>query len=115
VALLVGGVVLAALMLIAVNQRAHEIGLRRAIGARAKDIALQFIVETLIITLTGWFLGFLLGTVGLFLIVYKMGLPLVVPWEAFILGMVFSAIVGAAAGIIPARRAASLEPAEALR
>lgn len=115
VALLVGGVVVASLMLMTVNQRTGEIGLRRALGARSKDILLQFIVETIVITLFGWLFGFLLGTAGLLVFVFKMNLPLVIPWEAFILGMVFSTIIGAAAGIIPARRAASLDPVEALR
>jgi putative ABC transport system permease protein len=115
IALLAGGVVAAALMLITVNERTGEIGLRKALGARAKDIMVQFIMETTIITVSGGLLGFLLGTLALQVFAVKMKLPPVVPWEAFILGMVSSAIVGMAAGIIPARRAASLEPVEALR
>jgi putative ABC transport system permease protein len=115
IALLAGGVVIAALMLIMVNERTGEIGLRKAVGARAKDILQQFIMETTVITVTGGFFGFLLGAIGVQALVIRMKLPVVLPWEAFILGMVFSAIVGMAAGIIPARRAASLEPVEALQ
>jgi putative ABC transport system permease protein len=115
IALLAGGVVVAALMLITVNERKSEIGLRKAVGARAKDILSQFIMETAVITVTGGLTGFLLGTAGLFAVIAKMKLPVVVPWEAFILGMVFSGIVGLAAGILPARKAAALEPVDALR
>jgi putative ABC transport system permease protein len=115
IALLAGGVVIAALMLIMVNERTSEIGLRKAVGARAKDILLQFIMETTVITVTGGLIGFFLGTLGVQLLIVKMKLPVVLPWEAFILGIVFSAIVGMAAGIIPARRAASLDPVETLR
>jgi putative ABC transport system permease protein len=115
IALLAGGVVVAALMLIMVNERKSEIGLRKALGARAKDILRQFIMETAVITVMGGLTGFLLGTLGLFAVIAKMKLPVVVPWEAFILGMVFSGIVGLAAGILPARKAAALEPVDALR
>lgn len=115
IALLAGGVVVATLMLMTVNERTSEIGLRKALGARAKDILRQFIMETTVITITGGLLGFLLGTLGVQLMVAKMKLPPVVPWEAFILGLVSSAIIGMAAGILPARRAASLEPVETLR
>jgi putative ABC transport system permease protein len=115
IALLAGGMVIAALMLIMVNERTNEIGLRKAVGARAKDILLQFIMETTVITVTGGLIGFLLGTLGVQLFIVKMKLPAVLPWEAFIIGMVFSAIVGMTAGIIPARRAASLDPVETLR
>jgi len=115
IALLAGGVVIAALMLIMVNERTGEIGLRKAVGARAKDILQQFIMETTVITVTGGLFGFLLGTIGVQALAVRMKLPVVLPWEAFILGMVFSAIVGMAAGIIPARRAASLDPVETLR
>ena len=115
IALLAGGVVVAALMLIMVNERKSEIGLRKALGARAKDISRQFIMETAVITVTGGLAGFVLGTLGLLAVVLKMKLPLVVPWEAFILGIAFSALVGLAAGILPARKAAALEPVETLR
>jgi len=115
IALLAGGVVVTALMLITVNERTSEIGLRKALGARTKDILLQFIMETTVITAAGGFLGFLLGTAGQLLLVIKMKLPVTVPWEAFLLGLVFSTLIGMTAGIIPARRAASLEPVETLR
>jgi putative ABC transport system permease protein len=115
ISLLAGGIVIAALMLLNVNGRTSEIGLRKALGARSKDILFQFMAETTVITVTGGLTGFLLGTAGALVLVMKMGLPAVVPWEAFLLGMVFSAMVGMLAGILPARRAAALDPVETLR
>ena len=114
IALLAGGVVVAALMLITVKERSSEIGLRKALGARTKDILLQLIAETTAITITGGLSGFLLGILGMVALMVKMKLPPVIPWEAFIIGMVSSTMVGLAAGIIPARRAASLDPVETL-
>jgi len=115
VSLLVGGVLVTVLMLISISERTSEIGLRRAVGARAKDILLQFVMETIVISISGGMIGFVLGVVGVQLLIFKMKLPQVVPWEAFILGMAFSTIVGMAAGILPARKAAGLEPVDALR
>jgi len=115
VSLLVGGILVTVLMLISISERTSEIGLRRAVGARAKDILLQFVMETIVISISGGMMGFVLGIVGVQLLIFKMKLPQVVPWEAFILGMAFSTIVGMAAGILPARKAAGLEPVDALR
>jgi putative ABC transport system permease protein len=79
IALLAGGVVVAALMLIMVNERTGEIGLRKALGARTKDILRQLIMETTVITVTGGLIGFLLGTLGAQALVVKMKLPAVLP------------------------------------
>jgi len=114
ISLLAGGIVVAALMLIAIDERKSEIGLRKALGARARDISLQFMAETLAVTVTGGLIGFVLGTIGTQLVTIKMKLPPVLPWEAFLLGFVFSVIVGMAASIIPARRAAKMQPVDAL-
>ncbi|MCP4155849.1 MAG: FtsX-like permease family protein [bacterium] len=115
ISLLAGGIVVAALMLISVNERTSEIGLRKALGARARDIRLQFMAETAFITLTGGIIGFLVGTLAVQAFVIVMKLPPIVPWEAFLLGTAFSLIVGMTAGVIPARRAAALEPVETLK
>lgn len=115
ISLLAGGIVVAALMLISVNERTREIGLRKALGARTKDILVQFMAETTAITLAGGFIGFIVGSVGLQILIIKMKLPQVVPWEAFLLGMVCSIMVGLAAGVLPARRAAQLEAIESLK
>ena len=113
--LIVGGIVVANLMLISVNERTSEIGLRKAVGARSKDILLQFLMETTAITIIGGILGVVIGLSGAQILALTTKLPASVSWEALLLGIVFSSIVGIAAGIFPARRAAALEPVETLR
>jgi putative ABC transport system permease protein len=115
VALLVGGVVIANLMLITVNERKSEIGLRKAVGARSKDILYQFIIETTAITVTGGVIGILIGTVSVQALSIMMKLPPTVSWKAIFLGVFFSTMVGLSAGVIPAKRAAGFDPVETLR
>ena len=113
--LIVGGIVVANLMLISVNERTSEIGLRKAVGARSKDILLQFLMETTAITFIGGIFGVVLGLAGAQILALITKMPASVSWEALVLGIVFSSIVGIAAGVFPARRAAALEPVETLR
>jgi putative ABC transport system permease protein len=113
--LLVGGVVVANLMLISVNERRSEIGLRKALGARSADILFQFLLETVVITLCGGLVGIVLGMGGVRLMARMMDIPPTMPLIAVVLGIVIPSLVGLAAGVMPARRAASLEPVEALR
>jgi putative ABC transport system permease protein len=115
VVLLVAGIVAATLMLSSVNERTAEIGLRRAIGARPEDIRLQFATETAVTILSGGFAGLLLGYAGAQLLATRMQLGETFSWEAVLVGIVASAITGLLAGVLPARRAAQLQPAEALR
>lgn len=115
ISLIVGGVIVANLMLISVNERTSEIGLRKAVGARSKDIQLQFISETVAITFLGGIVGVLIGMSGSQVLAVIMNLPPTVSWKALVLGIVFSSLVGLIAGIVPARRAASLQPIETLR
>jgi putative ABC transport system permease protein len=115
VVLLVAGIVAATLMLSSVNERTAEIGLRRAIGARPEDIRLQFATETAVTILSGGFAGLLLGYAGAQLLATRMQLSETFSWEAVLVGIVASAITGLLAGVLPARRAAQLQPAEALR
>jgi len=112
--LIVGGIVIANLMLISVNERTSEIGLRKAVGGRSRDILLQFLIETTSITIAGGILGIILGMLGAQGLSLATQLPVSVSWEALVLGIVFSSIVGIAAGVHPARRAAKLEPVETL-
>lgn len=115
IALIVGGVVSASLMLVSINERVAEIGLRRAIGARRQDIRLQFLLETTITMLAGGLggvaLGYLVAQIG----ASRMHLDGANPWTAALLGVLASSLVGVLAGILPALRAARLHPAEALR
>jgi putative ABC transport system permease protein len=115
VALLVGGVVISNLMLITVNERRSEIGLRKAVGARSKDILYQFVLESTAITITGGIVGILIGTFSVQALAWMMKLPPTISWKAVSLGILFSAIVGLSAGIFPARRAAGFDPVETLR
>ena len=115
ISLIVGGVIVTNLMLISVNERASEIGLRKAVGARSKDILLQFISETVVITFMGGIVGVLIGMIGSQALAGIMNLPPTVSWKALVLGIAFSSLVGLIAGVVPARRAASLQPIETLR
>ncbi|MFQ5630755.1 MAG: ABC transporter permease [bacterium] len=115
VALLVGGIVIANLMLITVNERTGEIGLRKAVGACSNDILLQFIAESTVITLVAGILGTALGFAGMQVVAKMMELPLIISWHALLLGLVVSTAVGLIAGVFPARRAAAFDPVTTLR
>jgi putative ABC transport system permease protein len=115
VSLLAGAAVAASLMLASVNERTGEIGLRRAVGARSGDVRLQFLLETAVTTIAGGLGGILIGAgVGL-LVASRMGLTGALPATAILLGIVVSVATGLLAGVLPARRAAMLQPADALR
>ena len=113
--LIVGGIVIMNIMLISVSERKKEIGLRKAVGARSKDILLQFVLESLAVTLTGGIFGFIVGILGIKIMELATGTPAVISWEALALAFGFSFIVGIIFGVQPARKAAKLDPVEALR
>ena len=113
--LVVGGFVAASLMLVSVNERVGEIGLRRAVGALPGDIRLQFLIETAASTLTGGLIGIALGYLGARLGANKMHLQNILVWNAAFLGIAASTLTGLLAGLLPAQRAARLNPADALR
>ena len=114
-ALLVGGGVLMNLMLASVGQRRHEIGLRRALGASARDIFQQFLCEAVTVSLTGLTAGWALGLLGAWAASQFFAMPSAVPLWGLLLGGGLSLAVGLAAGVLPARRAAALPPVDALR
>jgi putative ABC transport system permease protein len=115
ISLLVGGIGIMNIMLVAVNERVREIGIRKAIGAKNRDIVLQFLVESMMISLFGGILGIIIGLLGAFLIMFFIKGTLVIAWWAVILATVVSAAVGIFFGVYPARRAAKLDPVIALR
>ena len=120
ISLLVGGIGIMNIMLVSVAERTREIGLRKAVGARNRDILLQFLVESSFLSLMGGLIGILLGwLISLIIksIASASGTALnpAVSWNAVLLATLFSAAVGLFFGIYPARRAARLEPVEALR
>lgn len=115
VSLLAGGALSAALMLSSVGARVREIGLRRAVGARPGDVRVQFFVETTGAAVVGGALGVVAGETLAWLAAGRFHLDGVVAWPAALLGISVAAAVGLLAGVLPARRAAALDPAVALR
>jgi putative ABC transport system permease protein len=114
VALLVGGVGIANIMVISVLERRQEIGLRRALGATRRHIRLQFLTESVLLSLFGGLAGVILGlSVTLGYAAYR-DWPLVLPGPVLVGGVLIAVLVGAVAGLYPARRAARLAPTEAL-
>ncbi|CAH0202783.1 Macrolide export ATP-binding/permease protein MacB [Massilia sp. Bi118] len=117
IALLVGGIGIMNIMLVSVKERTREIGICKAIGARSRDILLQFLIEAVTLSLLGGLLGLAIG--------YGLGVaiaamipdfpPAVVPWWAVALSVLFSGSVGVIFGVVPASQAARLDPIDALR
>jgi len=115
VVLLVAAIVIASIMLVVVHERVAEIGLRKALGATEQNIGFQFLTEVVSVTLVSGFLGVGLGLGAANLVSMFIGLPVVVTSNSVLLGLVAAVVVGIASGIAPARRAARLDPVEALR
>jgi putative ABC transport system permease protein len=115
ISLIVAGFVLANLFLLSVKERVKEIGVRRAVGARKKDILMQFLTEAVMITTAGGVVGFVLGVISAQLLTYVAEFPVYFSWKAFAIGLVLSWVVGVGFGLHPARQAANLEPIEAIR
>jgi putative ABC transport system permease protein len=115
ISLLVGGIGIMNIMLVSVTERTREIGLRKAVGARKADILLQFLMEAVVLSLVGGFVGILLG-IGLANLANLTGmLESLVTFESVALAVGFSFAIGLFFGIYPANQAASLSPIEALR
>ena len=115
IALMVGGIGVMAIMTISVTERTREIGVRLAIGARRREILVQFLIEAAVLTSVGGLLGVLMGSaIGLTVNLIS-GFPVSLPWWSFALGLGFSASIGIFFGMLPAWRASRLDPIEALR
>ena len=115
IALLVGGIGVMAIMTISVTERTREIGTRRAIGARRREILWQFLLEASCLTVVGGVIGVLLGSGIGVAVHYLTGFPISLPLWSFVLGLAFSASVGIIFGLIPAIKASRLQPVDALR
>jgi putative ABC transport system permease protein len=115
VSLLVGGIGIMNIMLVSVTERTREIGIRMAIGARSSAVRSQFLIESIVLSLTGGFIGIVLGVIVSVSIPKLLGWPTLISSLAIIGSVIFSAAVGIFFGYYPARKAAGLDPIEALR
>ena len=115
ISLIVGGVVIMNIMLISVSERKKEIGIRRAVGAKKKDILIQFLFEAVWVTFIAGFIGIIFGIVISRFIAFIAKTPTTLTLSAIVLAFIFSVVIGIIFGLQPARKAASLNPIEALR
>jgi putative ABC transport system permease protein len=115
VSLLVGGIGVMNIMLVSVTERTREIGIRMSIGARERDILIQFLVESVVLTLFGGILGAFLGTTATTLVASAFDWPLKPSLGASAIALGTSTVIGLAFGFFPAQRAARLDPIDALR
>ncbi len=115
ISLVVGGVGVMNIMLVSVTERTREIGLLKALGAKERDILIQFLIESMIMSLIGGIIGIIIGIAGAFAISKVVNIPFIlsIPWILLAVGI--SSLVGIVFGLYPARRAAHLSPIDALR
>jgi len=115
VSLVVGGIGIMNIMLVSVTERTREIGLRRAVGARRRDILGQFLLEAMFVSLAGGLIGIVGGIAGSYAIGYIFEWSVLISWSAVVPAFLFAAAVGVFFGYYPARKASRLKPIEALR
>ena len=113
--LLVGGIGIMNIMLVSVTERTREIGIRKALGARYHNILLQFLIEAVVISVVGGLLGIALGIGASYAVSTIAGWNTVISYIAILVAFCFSVMIGLFFGIYPARKAALLDPIEALR
>jgi len=115
ISLIVGGIGIMNIMLVSVTERTREIGLRMALGARSRDILLQFLIEAVTLSLIGGIIGVALGLGGILGMASLGDWPTIIRPESIFLAFGFAAVVGIFFGYYPARKAARLDPIDALR
>ncbi len=115
ISLIVGGIVIMNIMLVSVTERTREIGIRKALGARPKDILLQFLIESGTMALVGGFFGVLGGIIVAQVVTIVAGFPSTVAFWSVLVGLLMATSTGVFFGVYPARKAAMLDPIEALR
>jgi putative ABC transport system permease protein len=113
--MVVGGVVIMNIMLVSVTERTREIGVRKALGAKQRDVLMQFLIESATMAAIGGAIGILFGILFGKLITIEVGFPTSVPAWAIFLGMFLASAVGIFFGVYPASKAAKLDPVAALR
>ena len=115
VSLLVGGIGIMNIMLVSVTERTREIGIRLAIGARERDVLYQFLVEAVMMSALGGAIGILLGLCLSYAGTRLLNFPFIPSLTTIVIAFLFSAVIGIGFGFFPARKAARLDPIEALR
>jgi len=115
VSLIVGGIGIMNIMLVSVTERTREIGIRMAVGAKGRDIMIQFLIEAMTLSVIGGGTGILFGVVGSKITSSQLGWPVVIPLVAVGIAFIFSALVGVVFGLYPAWKASTLDPIDALR
>jgi ABC-type antimicrobial peptide transport system permease subunit len=115
VALIVAGILIMTVMLMSVMEQTREIGVRRAVGARRRDILVQFLTETLLQVFGGQVLGFILGIAGVWIVCVRAEWPFFITAQTVFTALFFSLLVGILFGLLPAYRAATLDPVDSLR
>jgi len=115
IALVVGGIVIMNIMLVSVSERTHEIGVRKALGARRSDILRQFLAESVALAVAGGALGVTVGIAFSFIVAWLSALPVVIRLWSVVVALAVASTIGVASGIYPASRAARMDPVTALR
>jgi len=115
ISMVVGGIVIMNIMLVSVTERTREVGIRKAMGAKRADVMMQFLIEAVLLAVTGGVLGVLFGIAVAKGVTFAVGMPSVIKLWAVAAGLIVSASVGVFFGVYPAQRAAKLEPIAALR
>ena len=115
ISLLVGGIGVMNIMLVSVTERTREIGIRKSLGATRQQILLQFLVESIILTLIGGIIGILLGSGTAYLVSFFADWPSLISWQVVLGAVVFSMLIGIVFGLLPANKASKLDPIDSLR
>ena len=115
ISLIAAGIGIMNIMLVSVTERAREIGIRRAIGAKKRNIMSQFIMEAVVLCEVGGVIGVVLGILGGNAVAYFLKVPPAIPFDWIVIGLVICSIVGIVFGTYPAYKAANLDPIESLR